>query len=187
MMHLRKIIFKCYSIMISNEIKMRYLCLGFEGINKRIMSVDKRLLIPILRKHGATIGTNCDVESPLIINAKGNYGNLTVGDNCYIGKNVVLDIKGKISIKNNVVISMSSTILSHIDIGNSKVSGVYPPCPRETILGSHCYIGAASCILPGIRIGEGSIVGAGSVVNKDVAPRTGVAGVPAKEFRKIEM
>jgi acetyltransferase-like isoleucine patch superfamily enzyme len=186
-MLLRKITFKLYSIVISNEIMIRDLVFGFENVNRRIMSVDKKLLIPILRKHGATIGNNCNIESPLIIHAEKDYSNLIVGDNCYIGKNVVLDIKGKISIRNNVIIAMSSTILSHIDLGNSKVSVVYPPCPMKTILGSHCYIGSASCILPGIRIGEGAVVGAGSVVNKDVAPRTGVAGVPAKEFRKIEI
>ena len=47
------------------------------------------------------------------------------------------------------------------------------------------WIGAGSIILNGITIGEGAVVGAGSVVTKDVNPYTIVAGNPAKEIRKI--
>ena len=48
------------------------------------------------------------------------------------------------------------------------------------------WIGINSTILPGVRIGYGAIVGAGSVVTKDVPPMTVVAGNPAKFIKKIE-
>lgn len=48
------------------------------------------------------------------------------------------------------------------------------------------WIGAGATILPGITIGENSVVGAGSVVTKDVEPNTIVAGNPARVIRKIE-
>lgn len=47
-----------------------------------------------------------------------------------------------------------------------------------------CDIGIGSIILPGIKIGEGSIIGAGSVVTKNVEPYTVVAGNPARTLRK---
>lgn len=53
----------------------------------------------------------------------------------------------------------------------------------HTRIGRHCFIGARSIIMPGIQIGDGSIVGSGSVVTKDVPPRSIVAGNPARIIR----
>lgn len=47
-------------------------------------------------------------------------------------------------------------------------------------IGSYCWIGARAVILPGVTVGEGSLVAAGAVVSKDVPPWTAVGGVPAK-------
>ena len=54
----------------------------------------------------------------------------------------------------------------------------------NTSIGKRCFIGMNSVILPGIHIGDHSIVGAGSVVTKDVPPNTIVAGNPAKIIRR---
>jgi acetyltransferase-like isoleucine patch superfamily enzyme len=54
----------------------------------------------------------------------------------------------------------------------------------HTKIGRHCFIGARSVILPGLQIGDESIVGAGSVVTKDVPPRSIVAGNPAQIIRR---
>ena len=51
----------------------------------------------------------------------------------------------------------------------------------------NAWIGAGSTILPGVTVGENAIVAAGSVVTKDVAPNTLVAGVPAKFVKNIEV
>jgi acetyltransferase-like isoleucine patch superfamily enzyme len=53
----------------------------------------------------------------------------------------------------------------------------------DTYIGERCFIGARALILPGVRVGDGSIVGAGSVVTRDVPPATIVAGNPAKVLR----
>jgi acetyltransferase-like isoleucine patch superfamily enzyme len=53
----------------------------------------------------------------------------------------------------------------------------------DTFIGERCFIGARSIIMPGIRVGDGSIVGAGSVVTRDVPPGCIVAGNPAKVLR----
>jgi acetyltransferase-like isoleucine patch superfamily enzyme len=49
-----------------------------------------------------------------------------------------------------------------------------------------CWIGAGSILLPGVTIGRGSIVAAGSVVTKDVAPDTLVGGIPARPIRELD-
>ncbi len=50
----------------------------------------------------------------------------------------------------------------------------------HTRIGKNCFIGGQSIIMPGVQIGDGSIVGAGSVVTKDVPPCSAVAGNPAR-------
>lgn len=59
------------------------------------------------------------------------------------------------------------------------------PTAKPVELAEHCFIGARSIILKGVRIGKGAIVGAGSVVTKDVAPFSIVGGNPAKEIGKL--
>jgi len=53
----------------------------------------------------------------------------------------------------------------------------------DTYIGKNCFIGAHSIILPGIRVGDSSIVAIGSVVTRDVAPNTLVAGNPARVIK----
>ena len=53
-------------------------------------------------------------------------------------------------------------------------------------IGSHCFIGAGSKIMPGVTIGDYCVIGAGAIVTKDVPDRTVVAGVPAKRICSIE-
>lgn len=71
-------------------------------------------------------------------------------------------------------IAFRTSILTH-----DMVRGLY----LDTRIGTHCFIGAHSLILPGVTIGDQSIVGAGSVVTSDVPSGTLVAGNPARVIR----
>ena len=84
---------------------------GFENANKMLERLSEPCVIPILKRYGAKIGSNCDFGTgPVFHNCK-NYNNLIIGDNCHIGKNCFFDLRDKIEIKNNVVISMKNTLL----------------------------------------------------------------------------
>lgn len=76
----------------------------------------------------------------------------------------------------------------HIGEGTVVLNGAmilsHDSCRRlfkvDTIIGKNCIIGVRSIILPGVRIGDSSIIAAGSVVTKDAPPNTVLAGNPAK-------
>ncbi|MGB4058177.1 MAG: acyltransferase [Alphaproteobacteria bacterium] len=72
-------------------------------------------------------------------------------------------------------VAFGTSILTH-----DMVRGLY----LDTKIGRRCFVGARSLILPGVTVGDGSIVAAGSVVTKDVPPGCIVAGNPAKVIRE---
>ncbi len=71
-------------------------------------------------------------------------------------------------------VAFEARILTH-----DRVRGLY----LHTRIGRNCFLGGRSMILPGVTIGDGSIVGAGSVVTRDVPPRCIVAGNPARVIK----
>jgi acetyltransferase-like isoleucine patch superfamily enzyme len=93
-----------------------------------------------------------------------------IGNGVWIGYEVMLEnaYPTLIQVGNNVTISIRATIIAHF----REQSGVW--------IGDDVFIGPCSCILPGVRIGKGAVVTAGSVVSSNVAPNTVVQGNPAK-------
>jgi len=71
-------------------------------------------------------------------------------------------------------LAFESRILTH-----DRTRGLY----LHTRIGADCFIGGRSLILPGVEIGDGCVVGAGSVVTRSVPPRSLVAGNPARILR----
>ena len=65
---------------------MRRCFLGFEYANVFLKRIDKKSVQLILKKNGAQIGSDCDIESGLTFHNCKNYSNLIVGNNCHIGK-----------------------------------------------------------------------------------------------------
>jgi len=63
---------------------------------------------------------------------------------------------------------------------------IIEPIKGFVFLEDDCWIGAGTIILPNVIIGKGALIGAGSVVTKNVEPYSVVAGVPAKLIRKIK-
>jgi len=89
-----------------------------------------------------------------------------------------------IHIGENTLVASGVTILSHDHC--KRVSG--NPILADTYIGKRCFIAVNATILPGIRIGNEVIVGAGAVVSRDVPSNVIVAGNPAKIVReKIRM
>jgi maltose O-acetyltransferase len=163
---------------------------GGEGLNIPLMFMTTRTIAPTLRRYGAQIGERVRFRSPLVIhnaNLMGSYyHNLRVGNDCYFGRELFLDLQDEIWIEDQVTVSHRVMILTHTDAGTSPLKdSVVTTSQGPVIVRRGAYIGANVTILEGVEIGESSIVGAGAVVTHSVPPNTVVTGVPAKPLRTI--
>ncbi len=129
----------------------------------------------ILRLFGAKIGKGVILKPN--INIKYPW-NLEIGDFSWIGEGVWIDSLDKIKISKNVCISQGAYLLT----GNHDyTSSTFDLMIAPILLEEGVWIGARSIVLSGVnRIGKGAVIGAGSVVTKDVQDWEVVAGNPAK-------
>lgn len=159
---------------------------GFDAANVFLKRLNKDSVQLILQKSGANIGKNCDIESGLTLHNCKDYSNLYIGSNCHVGKNCFFDLRSKIIIENNVIVSMGTTFITHQDMSQSVLCEIYPASHDDIIVKNNSYIGANATILQGITIHEYSVVAAGAVITKDVLSYSIVAGVPAKIISNIK-
>ncbi len=108
-------------------------------------------------------------------------GQLSIGDYSVIDRGCTLDARGRLTIGNNVNISPEVMILTayHDPDAIEEFQGVVKPVVVE----DYAWIATRAMILPGVTIGRGAIVAAGSVVTKDVPPQAIVGGNPARFIR----
>lgn len=113
---------------------------------------------------------------------------ITIGEGTLIGEKATLDgrkqlpnSQGGLEIGNHVDIASEVMIwTSQHDIHSEDMK----PIEAKVTIGDYVFIGPRTIILPGVTVGKGAIIAAGSVVTKDVKPGTIVAGTPAKEIGK---
>ena len=121
----------------------------------------------------AKIGSNTNICSHCLIE-----NDVSIGDSVTIKSGV--QIWDGITIEDNVFIGPNVTFTND----KSPRSKKYPDAFLKTLIMKGASIGANATILPGVTIGEAAMVGAGSVVTKNVAANTIVTGNPAKETKR---
>lgn len=110
-------------------------------------------------------------------------GQLYIGNNCVINSGCRLDTRGGISIGNNVSISSDTIILTaDHDMEDNMVGRV-----RKVTIEDLVWIGTRAMLMPGVHIGKGAIIAAGSIVTKDVQQGEVVAGIPARVIKVREL
>lgn len=131
---------------------------------------------------GAQIGDNVRVMRIRVAGVK-----LIVGDNSFIGdETLIMGGEGNIVIGKNCDISSRVNIISGTHKYGSSKQAAGIGYSEDIIIGDGVWIGFGSTILHGVQIGNGAIIAAGSVVVRDVKAHTLVAGVPAKEKKRLE-
>ncbi len=113
----------------------------------------------------------------ILYNDKKNKGNFVMKKYAWIGRDCTVDITDDVVIGEYVEIAPNVSLFTHD-------SSVLPVKKSPIVIDDHVYIGTGAIILCGVKIGKNSVIGAGSVVTKDVKPNTIVVGVPAKVIKK---
>ena len=109
--------------------------------------------------------------------------NIRIGKNCWIQQGCTFFDRGGITIGDGVFIAPKVNLITiNHDPNPDNRSATYG---RPIVIEDKVWIGINATILPGVRIGYGSIIGANSVVTHDVPPMTVVGGNPAKFIKKI--
>lgn len=140
-----------------------------------------------LRLGGAKIGKVCIIDKIDFINLdRMGLKGLKIGNECFIGRGVMLDLAGRLVLGDQVTVSSRAMLLTHFSVGfsNHPLIKKYPKCVKKTVFGNGCFVSVGSIIFPGVKLGEQSIVAAGSIVRFDVPANSLAAGVPAKIKRK---
>ncbi len=141
-----------------------HLTLGFKGRNAAFsMGPCRQIFADILfySDARASIGAQTSING---CNAVLADSDLTIGEDCMFSHGIVLQTSDQHGI---------------IDIATRQIINE----KRGITLGDHVWLGKNAALCPGVTIGDGAIVGMGSVVTKDVAPWTLVAGNPARELK----
>lgn len=140
---------------------------------------------------GFTTGFNCRIDA-LNINNFGEKYLIEIGENVEINDEVHIGATEKIIIEDNVLIASKVYISDHNHgcyKGDEQDSPMSIPKERKIHsspikIEKNVWIGELCCILQGVTIGEGSIIGAMSVVTKDIPPYTIAVGSPAKLIKR---
>ncbi len=142
-----------------------------------------------LRCLGARIGKNVIIHKTSFFNAyRMGFSGINIGNNCFIGDECLIDLANEVHMADHVTLAERVTVLTHLNVGydDHPLQTAFPPRSEPVFLGEGCFVGAGSIIQSGVRIGERTLIAAGSVVTKDVAPHTLAGGVPAKVIRSLE-
>ena len=129
------------------------------------------------------IGSGSHFQFAAVLDAYG--GSISVGERVFIGPFVVMYGHGGIEIGDDCLLSMHVRILSsdHAVPDLQTRMRSRPDVLKQTRIGCDVWLGAGSTVLGGVTIGDGCVIGAGSVVKRDLPPGSVVVGVPARIIR----
>jgi lipopolysaccharide O-acetyltransferase len=142
---------------------------------------------------GLTVGVAVRLDASN--NCSGNGVSLSFGENVQLNDYVHIGAIDSVSIGNNVLIASKVFISDHghgaYGSSNQHDSPDIPPALRQleikpVVIEDNVWIGELASVLPGVTIGYGSVIGAGSVVTKDIPPRCIAVGNPAKVIKRYD-
>lgn len=115
------------------------------------------------------------------------YNNIVLHENAEINYGCFLLAKERIEVGVNSTLAYGVSILTSANPHGpyNRLAKLYPPKIAPVIIGDNVWIGANATVLPGVKIGNCSVVAAGALVNKDVPNNVVVAGVPAKIVKRL--
>lgn len=138
----------------------------------------------IRQRLGEIIGSRLDESTTVFVPFYTNFGRfIKIGKNVFINHACTFLDQGGITVEDEVLIGPKVNLITEnhsLDPGDRRTLICKP-----IVIKRNAWIGAAATILPGVTIGENSVVAAGAVVSKDVPANTVVGGIPAKHIKNF--
>lgn len=169
-------------------------CLGIDFVVRYLQNPHPGATVAVLRAFGATVGDHARVKRRLYLDnvsedqdSSGDLGHLTLGDHCYVGDGVYLDLAGPIEIAERAVLSAEVAIITHADCNRSPyLAQQFPRQCAGVRIGPGAWIGLRSTLLAGVSVGANAMVASHALVKDDVEPLTLQGGVPARPIRRLD-
>ncbi|MBR4451592.1 MAG: sugar O-acetyltransferase [Clostridia bacterium] len=131
----------------------------------------------------AECGENCYIELPFYANWGGHH--VHFGSNVYANFGLTLVDDGEIFVGDRVLFGPHVTVATANHPVNPELREKSYQYNKDVHIGRNVWIGANTVIVPGVTIGENCVIGAGSVVTKDIPPNTVAVGNPCRVLREI--
>ena len=133
----------------------------------------RKYLLPYKSGYRSFVWDKVHIDSP---------SKLSIGNNVSINRGCIINAAGKVSILDDVLIGPEVIIYSqnHIYKSLQKKINEQGYVESSVVISENVWIGARSIVLPGVKIGSNSVIGAGSVITKDIPSNCVFAGNPAR-------
>ena len=176
---MKKVIIGCKSVFTYMKYKILY---GSRIQMAKINSLKGRIEIDLFSDAKCRIGNFLMTAGPFYIKCT-DKAEITIGDNCFFNHNCSLTAAENIVIGNQCMFANNFVVVDHDrDRKDGKILKELVSAPVK--IGNNVWCGANVTVLKGVTIGDGAVIAAGSVVNRDVAAYSVVAGVPARKISK---
>jgi acetyltransferase-like isoleucine patch superfamily enzyme len=167
--------------------------LGISYVVRYLRNPNPLVSCRLLRAFSAQIGKNTTFKRSIYIDnsyedrdSKGDFSNLRIGNNCYIGDSVFFDLANIIEIDDNCVISAKVSFITHQDCNRSEyLQSKFPRVCKSVRLKHDSWIGLNATLLPGTIVEENVVVAASSLVRGELNQNGLYAGIPAILKRKF--
>lgn len=173
-------LYYCNDETLMNE-QMKSLELLYDFNQTRPSEQDKR--DKMLKKMFAEIGDDCYIEPPFHANWGGK--NVHFGNGVYANFNLTMVDDCDIFVGNNVLFGPNVTVSAGTHPIHPELRSKQAQYNIPIHIGNNVWIGANSVILPGVNIGDNSVIGAGSVVTGDIPSNVVAVGNPCRVLREI--
>lgn len=155
-----------------------------------LLSILRRTWVPplraaFLRLCGARIGAHTIIHRVSLMNVdRGGFRALSIGDNCFVGDEVMIDLAAPVVLEDHVTLAARAVVLTHLNVGyrDHPLQQRFPSQTAAVTVHRGSFIGACATILAGNTIGPEAFVAAGSLVNRPVAGGEIVGGVPIRSI-----
>lgn len=194
MISLRKKLHKLYAAFEFRRVYCAGKLFGITSVVAYLRNPEPIITVRLLRAFGATVGMQTTFKRGVIIDnafedqaSTGDFSNLVVGNDCYIGDDVYFDLSNKVVIEDTAVISGRVSFITHSDCNRSVfLNAAFPRRCAPVKVGRGAWLGFGSTLLAGSDVGENTLLASSALLNTSADSHCIYAGIPATCKRKLD-